>query len=89
VDGLLKYKQSWVCVLRGKQRLLVLKEEHNSSITYHRGKKTTITVVSKRYYWLGMKEEIAHFVKTYVKCQLNQASNQKQVSLQQPLSILP
>ena len=87
VDGLLKYKQSWVYVPQGKLRLLVLKEEHDSSIAGYRGEKTTITAVSKRYYWPCIKEEIAHFVKTCVKCQMNRASYQKQVGLLQPLPI--
>ena len=68
VDGLLKYKQSWVYVPQGKLGLLVLKEEHDNPIVGHRGEKTTIAVVSKRYYWPPMKEELAHFVKTCVKC---------------------
>jgi putative transposase len=36
-----------------------------------------------------MKEEIIHFVKTCMKCQLNRASYQKQAGLLQPLPILP
>ena len=35
VDGLLKYKQSWVYVPQGKLRFLVLKEEHDSPIAGH------------------------------------------------------
>ena len=89
VDGLLKYKQSRVYVPQGKLRLLVLKEEHDSPIAGHRGEKTTIAAVSKRYYWPCMKEEIAHFVKTCVKCQMNRASYQKQAGLLQPLPIPP
>ena len=89
MDGLLKYKQSRVYVPQGKLRLLVLKEEHNSPIAAHRGEKTTIAAVSKRYYWPCMKEEIAHFVKTCVKCQMNRASYQKQAVLLQPLPIPP
>ena len=89
VDGLLKYKQSRVYVPEGKLRLLVLKEEHDSPIAGHRGEKATIATVSRRYYWPGMKDEIAHFVKTCVKCQLNRASYQKQAGLLQPLPIPP
>ena len=89
VDGLLKYKQSRVYVPQSKLRLLVLKEKHNSPIAAHRGEKTTIATVSKRYYWLYMKEEIVHFVKTCVTCQINRASYQKQAGLLQPLSIPP
>ena len=89
LDGLLKYKQSRLYVPQGKLRLLVLKEEHDSPIAGHRGEKTTIAAVSKRYYWPGMKDEVAHFVKTCVKCQMNRASYQKQAGLLQPLPIPP
>ena len=89
IDGLLKYKQSRMYVPQGKLRLLVSKEEHDSPIASHRGEKTTIAAMSKRYYWPCMKEEIAHLVKSCMKCQMNQASYQKQVGLLQPLPILP
>ena len=39
VDGLLKYKQSRVCVPQGKLRLLELKEEHDSLFVGHLGEK--------------------------------------------------
>lgn len=35
VEGLLKYKQSQVCVSQGKLRLLVWKEKHDSPIAGH------------------------------------------------------
>ena len=88
-NGLLKYKQSRVYVPQGKLRLLILKEEHDSPIAGHRGEKATIAMVSKRFFWPGMKDEIAHYVKTCVKCQLNRASYQKQAGLLQPLPIPP
>jgi hypothetical protein len=74
VDGLLKYKQSRVYVPQGKLKLLIVEEEHDNPIAGHRGEKTIIAAVSRRYYWPCMKEEIAHFVKTCVKCQLNRPS---------------
>jgi hypothetical protein len=37
VDGLFKYKQSWVYVLQGKLRLLAFKEKYHSPIAGHRG----------------------------------------------------
>ena len=61
---------------QGKLRLLVLKEEYDSPIAGHKGEKTTKRAVSKRYYWPHMKQEIAYFVKTCVKCQMNRASYQ-------------
>jgi putative transposase len=87
VNGLLKYKQSRVYMPQDKLRLLVLEGKYDSPIAGHRGEKTTIAAVSRRYYWPCMKEDIVHFVKTCVKCQLNRASYQKQANFLHPLPI--
>ena len=73
-NGLLKYKQSRMYISQDKLRLLVLNKEHDSLIAGHRSEKATNATVSKRYCWSEMKDEIIHFVKTCVKCQLNWAS---------------
>jgi hypothetical protein len=36
-----------------------------------RREETTIVMVPWRYYWPGMKKEIVHFMKSYMKYQLN------------------
>src|ERR1700737_3732947 len=79
VDGLFKYKQSWVYVPQGKWRLSVFKEEYNSPNFSHRGeRKNRHRMVSRRDNWRCIKEDITHFVKAWMKCQVNQASYQKQ-----------
>jgi len=45
--------------------------------------------VSRGYHWPCMKEDITHFVKAWVKCQVNQASYQKQTCLLQLMHIPP
>jgi len=76
-EGLIKFKQTRVYVPSGKLRLTVLKGEHNNPLVGHRGEKSTICSISKRFYWSGMKEDITHYVKTCVICQGNRASYQK------------
>ena len=44
-------------------------------------------MVSRRYHWRCMKEDIPHFVKAWMKCQVNRASYQKQGGFLQPLPI--
>ena len=70
-QDLIKFKQNRVYVPKGKLRLQVLKEEHDKPLADHRGEKATISFVAKRFYWPGMKEDIAHYVKTCVTCQAN------------------
>ena len=88
MDGLFKCKQSWVYVPQGKLRLSVWKEECDSPIAGHRGeRKNRHRMVSRRYHWRCIKEDIAHFVKAWMKCQVNRASYQKQGGFLQPLPI--
>ena len=90
VDGLFKYKQSQVYVLQGKLRLSFFKEEYDSPIADHKGERTHHhRMVSRRYHWRCIKEDIVHFVNAWMKCQVNRASYQKQSGLLQPLPILP
>lgn len=84
---MIKYKQKRAYVPKGKLRLVVLKEEHKNPMTGHRGEKSTICWVSKRYYWPGMKEDIAHYVKICIMCQANRASYKQQAGLLWPLLI--
>ena len=86
-QGMIKFKRERVYVPKGKLRLSVLKEEHDNPLAGHRGEKSTICSVSKRFYWPGMKEDIAHYVKTCITCQANRASYRKQVGLLRPLPI--
>jgi hypothetical protein len=65
------------------------KDQHDNPIADHRGEVSNKVVVSRIYYWPCMNEEIAHFVKISIKCQMNQTSYRKQVGLLQELRILP
>ena len=88
VDGLFKYKQSWVFVPQHKLRLLVLKEECNSHIVGHRRKtKNRHRMVLERYHWRYIKKNIAHFVKVWMKCHVKQDFYQKQGGSLEPLPI--
>ena len=64
VDGLFKCKQSRVYVPQGKLRLSVLKEEYDNPIASHIGeRKNRHKMVSRRYHWRCIKEDIILFVK--------------------------
>jgi hypothetical protein len=47
VDGLLKYKQSWVYVLECKLRLFIFKEKYDSPIAGHKDEKSRYSSIIK------------------------------------------
>ena len=81
MDGLFKYKQSWVDVPHGKLRLVAFKEKYDSPIAGHRGGKNIHhRMVLRRYDWPCMKEDITHFVNVLVRCRVNQTSYQSKAA---------
>ena len=49
-QGMIKFKQNRLYVSKGKLRLSVLKEDHDNSFAGHKGEKSTVGPVSKRFY---------------------------------------
>ncbi len=79
LDGLLRWKQSCVYVLEGKLRTKVMQEMHDAPMVGHGSEKTTREMLGKTLYWPEMKEDVEHYIRTYIKCQSLQASTQKEV----------
>jgi hypothetical protein len=42
---------------------------HNSPIAGHPGQQRTLELVSRQYYWPGMRAKIFHYVETFEVCQ--------------------
>jgi translation initiation factor 2 beta subunit (eIF-2beta)/eIF-5 len=47
----------------------IMQEEHDVPMVKHHGERTTRVAIGKRYYWPKMKQDVEHFMRTYVKCQ--------------------
>ena len=76
VDGLFKYKQSWVDVLQGKLRLLILKEKYQSPIAGHRGEKSQYSSIKNVI--LAVHEwSYNPLCQRLDECQVNRTSYQK------------
>jgi hypothetical protein len=58
VDGLSKYKQSWVYVPQGKLRLLAFKENIIVPLLAIKKRKVHHRMVSRRCHWSYLKEVI-------------------------------
>ncbi|QRW23230.1 Retrotransposable element Tf2 protein [Rhizoctonia solani] len=69
-----------------KERLL--REFHNSPLAGHPGQQRTLELISRSYWWPGMKSSAKEWVKCCPVCQANQRAHAPTISLK-PLEVPP
>jgi hypothetical protein len=65
----------------------IMNESHDSPLSGHVGTAKTTELVTRRFYWPGMHEEIRKYVVSCLPCQSNKPSQQVPMGLLQPLPI--
>lgn len=73
-------------VIPSHERADILKSYHDDSTAGHYGTERTIARISSRYFWPGMRSEIAKYVKNCIDCQRFKATNLKPAGLLQTTS---
>jgi hypothetical protein len=68
-------------------RELILKEAHESAYSIHPGSEKMYQDLKKKFWWYGMKREIAEHVAICDSCQRIKAEHQRPAGLLQPLQI--
>jgi hypothetical protein len=68
-------------------RELILKEAHETAYSIHPGSEKMYQDLKKRFWWYGMKREIAEYVARCDSCQRIKAEHQRPTGLLQPLQI--
>jgi hypothetical protein len=68
-------------------RELILKEAHESAYSIHPGSEKMYQDLKKKFWWFGMKREIAEHVAICDSCQRIKAEHQRPAGLLQPLRI--
>jgi hypothetical protein len=66
---------------------LILKEAHETAYSIHPGSEKMYQDLKKRFWWYGMKREIAEYVVVCDSCQRIKAEHQRSAGLLQPLQI--
>jgi hypothetical protein len=66
-------------------RELILKEAHETAYSIHPGSEKMYQDLKKRFWWYGMKREIAEYVAVCDSCQRIKAEHQRPAGLLQPL----
>lgn len=74
-------------VVPKNKRGQVLHDHHDAVISGHPGAERTTELVRRSYWWRGMGQTIAHYVRTCPTCQVMKSENAKQKGLLSPLPI--
>jgi hypothetical protein len=85
-QGVLWFKNR-LCVPMGEAREVLLNEAHNSAYSIHLGTTKMYLDLKARYWWKGMKKEIAQYVARCDTCQRTKVEHQKPAGLLQPLPV--
>ena len=88
-DGLIRRVADGVILIPNTQRArtLIVDQCHDERTAGHLGRDKTTARVKLRYYWEGMDEWIADYVKSCVKCQQTKESNQHEAGKLMPLPL--
>jgi hypothetical protein len=77
-----------ICVLDLKPiKKLILREAHDSAYSIHPGSTKMYKDLKTRYWWNGMKRDVAEYVALCDTCQRVKAEHQRPAGLLQPLKI--
>jgi hypothetical protein len=86
-EGVVWFKdRMWVPDIKSIQEL-ILKEAHAIAYSIHPGSEKMYQDLKKRFWWYGMKKEIAEYVAICNSCQKIKAEHQRPAGLLQPLQI--
>ncbi|QRV81327.1 Transposon Tf2-1 polyprotein [Ceratobasidium sp. AG-Ba] len=84
-EDLLWYEGRIVIPENKEIRLAILEMHHDNPIAGHQGQARTLELISRRYYWPAMKQQVNQFVETCEICQ--RSKGHKQYAPQKPLPI--
>lgn len=86
-DELLFAKGNRAYVPSGPLRKELLRETHDPQWAGHPGVARMLALLCRTYYWPKMEEDVEHYVKTCLVCQLDKTERLKEAGLLQPLPI--
>jgi hypothetical protein len=77
-----------ICVPKNEyQRQLILREAHDSAYSIHPGRTKMYQDLKEKYWWYGLKRDVATYVALCDVCQRVKAEHQRPACLLQPLKV--
>jgi hypothetical protein len=86
-DGTLRYQNRLCVPNEDNLKMIILTEAHQSLYTVHPGSTKMYRDLRERYWWNGMKREVAQFVERCLTCQRVKAEHQRPAGMLKPLII--
>jgi hypothetical protein len=83
-DRLLRYQGRMYIPKGGYIRSIILKEAHGELYCTHPGVKKMYVDMNKILFWVGMKQDVVHFVTKCLECQQVKANHHHSIGLLQP-----
>ncbi|MGH3053837.1 MAG: reverse transcriptase domain-containing protein, partial [Gaiellaceae bacterium] len=85
-DGFYYCEETRLCIPDDAAlRRTLVEEQHEPPYVGHFGESKTLQLVTKRYWWPSLRQDVHRFCATCQTCQRNTASNQRPAGLLQPL----
>ena len=85
--GMIKFKGRMCIPQSSELRNVVLEEAHKSHLSFHPEMTKMYQDLKKRFWWHGMKRDVAEFVSQCLTCQKAKAEHQRPAGLLKPLKI--
>ena len=67
---------------------MVMDEIHQAPYSGHPGYQKTIAIARKKYFWLGIKKDMAEYISRCMRCQQVKVEHQHPTGLLQPFLVL-
>lgn len=84
-DGLWTYKGRIIVPKSIQSELMA--EHHSSPVAGHFGWERTLDLISRHFWWPGMRHAVQDYVRSCTSCQVNKSSNRLPYGLLNPLDI--
>jgi hypothetical protein len=81
------YKDGLIYVPKGEARLAILNARHDALAAGHYGNQKTYELISRDFWWPGMRAYIKHYIETCDICNRAKAKRHKPTGLLHPLPI--
>ena len=87
-DGAVRYGNQLFVPNKEELKKEILSEAHHSPYSIHLGSTNMFRDLSKHYWWIGMRKDIANFIEHCLTCRRVKAEHQRPSGLLKSLTIL-
>jgi hypothetical protein len=87
IDGKLYYREKLFVPASDRLRLHLIQQHHDTPAMGHSGRTKTLELLSRNYYWSGMIQDVARYIRNCHTCQRSHTARHAPFGLLKPLPI--